>query len=872
MDSPEASQIKNISSSSSLSSTLNAATAITNPSDESPQVQESPFLRFVNTLSPIKPVKASHATHGFLGLNSPPLVFKSPRISAPHRETQYSERLEGTHLSDTETSQSNVGDNSLGEARSDLKKLNSQQPLPEVFITVAQKDFDLKNDANTQSCSPPASVDEYLADPVDDQMYPVNPEMEQSTDAVGSSSLTESEKVILKFDRSDGPSNIAEELLPLLEESNMVHQERTTYVENPATIEGEKNGAELVSQEHINLGSSSGADVFDKQYCHDSLPQCAGNDQQHQSDCAPQLMPDPIQAVKEFENCSEMVSSSQVNSENIPQDGSEASLKYHGIRRRCLQFGEAASVVLGSNKSHVKLNTTSSNAKMVSVTVSKPPGIGLHLNSIINAMPPSCASTTGVRLSDGIQGSKSSISLHIVENVARSSTPSNMDDQSFIDTKNESHETDASVVADSFISESPILTESIDLYPANAPDKRRVRPTDAEEFNHPSTSRKKKKTSTDDANGPKTCNCKKSKCLKLYCDCFGAGIFCGDGCACEGCGNRVEFQDKVVETKQQIESRNPQAFAPKIVPCAADVPLNNMEDVNMTTPASARHKRGCNCKRSKCTKKYCECFQANVGCSTGCRCDGCMNVFGKREDFVAMEHASSNERESNIVEEGLDDKLHKRQKIVTIRTDLLRPANHLSPVTPLLQCSDQGKQGAKSRHTSANLTKSSKKPRSSLAHSKSNDSQKNAPTRSSSTENEWIDLPPYQLSNRCGIRQLSGGSLRWRGSSPITPSANLDDESDGKLFDIIEDETPDVLKEASTPIKSVKANSPIQKRVSPPQSHLLRIGSSSSGGLKSGRKFILQSVPSFPPLTPCADSKVLCNGNEDSGNSTDKVT
>lgn len=29
----------------------------------------------------------------------------------------------------------------------------------------------------------------------------------------------------------------------------------------------------------------------------------------------------------------------------------------------------------------------------------------------------------------------------------------------------------------------------------------------------------------------------------------------------------------------------------------------------MTTPASARHKRGCNCKRSKCTKKYCECFQ-----------------------------------------------------------------------------------------------------------------------------------------------------------------------------------------------------------------------------------------------------------------------
>ena len=63
--------------------------------------------------------------------------------------------------------------------------------------------------------------------------------------------------------------------------------------------------------------------------------------------------------------------------------------------------------------------------------------------------------------------------------------------------------------------------------------------------------------------------------LCSYCDCFGVGIFCGDGCACGGFGNRVEFQEKVVETKQQIESPNPQAFAPKIVPCAADVPPNN---------------------------------------------------------------------------------------------------------------------------------------------------------------------------------------------------------------------------------------------------------------------------------------------------------
>jgi hypothetical protein len=32
----------------------------------------------------------------------------------------------------------------------------------------------------------------------------------------------------------------------------------------------------------------------------------------------------------------------------------------------------------------------------------------------------------------------------------------------------------------------------------------------------------------------------------------------------------------------------------------------------MDTPASARHKRGCNCKKSLCLKKYCECYQVGA--------------------------------------------------------------------------------------------------------------------------------------------------------------------------------------------------------------------------------------------------------------------
>ena len=38
------------------------------------------------------------------------------------------------------------------------------------------------------------------------------------------------------------------------------------------------------------------------------------------------------------------------------------------------------------------------------------------------------------------------------------------------------------------------------------------------------------------------------------------------------------------------------------------------------------HPKECKCRRSKCRKKYCECFQMAVFCCEKCECIGCENV------------------------------------------------------------------------------------------------------------------------------------------------------------------------------------------------------------------------------------------------------
>ncbi|OVA15531.1 CRC domain [Macleaya cordata] len=763
-------------------------------------MQDSPVFNYINSLSPIKPVRSVNISQTFNSLTfaSPPSVFTSPHVSN-QKESRF---LRRHFFSDS--------------SKSGLSSENGNEGNTRVTTVDTVQVFNCSTD-------PPQSLN---SGSVIREVDPPNENLELAIEL----SRT------LKYDCDSPESNPAPchgfETDSVLEISGTSSTLRQFVQEVPLKRCSLKNGAEAqeicqleqTKEEEVGndwenlISDTAGLLVFDSS---NDAEACKEQDQKLLDPNTGSLVPklpqdstdDLLKTQPDVQVCShengdmenfvtqsgeggmqketnhtpqELPSTSQ-NKQGVDfpsekmDDKTEIDCKQRGTRRRCLLFemvGHKRSLEDNSNSrssiSHSDGKFASDDKQLVPFKAgnsSSPcmlPGIGLHLN----ALAATTKDTTRVVKHENLPSGRQVISM--------SSRLTSL--HSVVSEQNPLNKTFAlnSVERDM----GPAVNEVQVMQDASQASGFGVR----EEFNESSSPRKRRRRlEPAGEEACKRCNCKKSKCLKLYCECFAAGVYCVEPCSCLDCFNKPVHEDTVLATRKQIESRNPLAFAPKVIRSAE--PAFEIGEEPNKTPASARHKKGCNCKKSSCLKKYCECYQGGVGCSINCRCESCKNVFGRKDGSAPI----GEEVEPEVEEPDTCEKnsVRKSLQISEVQKDKEEQyPDHVMPITPFQIC-----------RMSVQLEFSSigKPPRPSIF-----------PVGSS---------PRLQANRTLKRSETLPTPLKLEKHFQITP----------------EDETPEILKSNSSPVSSVKTSSPNRKRVSPPHG-------------RSTRKLVLQSIPSFPSL------------------------
>ncbi|ETW09668.1 hypothetical protein H310_00183 [Aphanomyces invadans] len=128
------------------------------------------------------------------------------------------------------------------------------------------------------------------------------------------------------------------------------------------------------------------------------------------------------------------------------------------------------------------------------------------------------------------------------------------------------------------------------------------------------------------------CGCK-TGCLKLYCRCFLTRGFCTSQCTCASCLNTKDSTQRLSAIAMHLKN-NIHAF--RVSSSATSVVANGVTksfDAKLATitkfvpmvPNDQANAIACRCKKSKCSKKYCDCFQAGIACGPRCQCRDCCN-------------------------------------------------------------------------------------------------------------------------------------------------------------------------------------------------------------------------------------------------------
>lgn len=122
------------------------------------------------------------------------------------------------------------------------------------------------------------------------------------------------------------------------------------------------------------------------------------------------------------------------------------------------------------------------------------------------------------------------------------------------------------------------------------------------------------------SNDRPACRCKKTNCLKLYCECFLKGNVCGVHCKCVDCMNSTDYQQVREMLLEDHYNKGTIAYDP------------NTQAIDQSAAINLKRDRSCTCAKTGCNKKYCECFRYGSKCSAECKCKGCKNGNEGRTD------------------------------------------------------------------------------------------------------------------------------------------------------------------------------------------------------------------------------------------------